>query len=200
MEETCLIIRVLCCQGGRAQPSSLSTFAHSAFFWWVNMTYTTSSQPRSQQSKSPCWNVPGYDASPCGLLFFSFFFGFLEPHLWHMEVPRLRIESELKLMAYTTAVAMWDLSLICHLRHSSRQLQILNPLSKARGQIHILLDTSQAHYCWATKGTSTLVFYPELYGLRFIMRNTQNFWSLALSLKIKLFLKLAMGCLESLLY
>ena len=132
--------------------------------------------------------------------FLSFFFGFLEPHLWHMEVPRLGIESELKLPAYTTAVAMWDLSLVCHLRHSSRQLQILNPLSKARDQIHILLDTSQAHYCWATKGTSTLVSYPELYGLRFVMRNTQNFWPLALSLKIKLFLKLAMGCLESLLY
>ena len=28
---------------------------------------------------------------------------FLEPHLWHMEVPRLRVESELQLPACTTA-------------------------------------------------------------------------------------------------
>ena len=31
--------------------------------------------------------------SPFGLFFF-FFFGFLGPHLWHMEVPRLEGESE----------------------------------------------------------------------------------------------------------
>jgi len=50
----------------------------------------------------------------------------------HMEVPGLRIKSELQLLAYATATAMWDLNCICNLHHSSRQHLILNPLSKAR--------------------------------------------------------------------
>ena len=37
-----------------------------------------------------------------------FFFFFLGPHLWHMEVPRLGVESELQSLAYTTATAMPD--------------------------------------------------------------------------------------------
>ena len=38
----------------------------------------------------------------------TFLFVFLGPHLWHMEVPRLGVESELQLLAYTTATAMPD--------------------------------------------------------------------------------------------
>jgi len=34
---------------------------------------------------------------------FFFFLVFLEPHLQHIEVPRLRITSELQLPAYTSA-------------------------------------------------------------------------------------------------
>ena len=37
-----------------------------------------------------------------------FFFVFLGPHPRHMEVPRLGVESELQLLAYTTATAMPD--------------------------------------------------------------------------------------------
>ena len=37
-----------------------------------------------------------------------FFFVFLRLHLWHMEVPSLEVESELQLLAYTTATAMLD--------------------------------------------------------------------------------------------
>ena len=59
-----------------------------------------------------------------------------------MEVPRLGVESELQLPAYTTATAMQDLSRIFNLHHSSRQHQILNPLRKARDWTHILVDTS----------------------------------------------------------
>ena len=33
---------------------------------------------------------------------------FLGPHPEHMKVPRLGIESELQLLAYTTAIAMLD--------------------------------------------------------------------------------------------
>ena len=58
---------------------------------------------------------------------------FLGPHLWHIEVPRLGVESELQVPAYTTATATPDPSLICDLHHSSWQCQILNPLSEAKG-------------------------------------------------------------------
>ena len=33
-----------------------------------------------------------------------------------MEVPRLVVESELQLLVYTTATAMWDPSRVCNLR------------------------------------------------------------------------------------
>ena len=64
-----------------------------------------------------------------------------------MEVPRLGVELELQLLAYITARAMQDLSFICNLHHSSWQHQILNTLSEARDQTHILMDPSQVCYC-----------------------------------------------------
>ena len=82
---------------------------------------------------------------------------FLGPHPWHMEIPRLGVESELQLLAYATATAMQDPSLIC-LHHSSWQCRIPDPLSKARNQICILMDTSQIHYHWAMKGTPNTSF------------------------------------------
>ena len=59
-----------------------------------------------------------------------------------MEVPKLGAQLELQLPAYATAIAMQDLSHICDLHHSSLQNQILNPLSKTREQIWVLMDTS----------------------------------------------------------
>ena len=50
---------------------------------------------------------------------FFFFFVFLGPYLWHMKVPRPVVELELQLPAYTTAIALWDLSHVCDLHHSS---------------------------------------------------------------------------------
>ena len=64
----------------------------------------------------------------------------------HMEVPRLRVKSELQLPDCTTAMA--DLRHVCDLHYSSWQLQILNPLSEARDLTHILMDTSWVHYHW----------------------------------------------------
>ena len=49
-----------------------------------------------------------------------------------MEVPRLRVESELQLPAYTMATAMPDPSHICNLHHSSQQHQIFNLMREAR--------------------------------------------------------------------
>ena len=54
-----------------------------------------------------------------------------------MEVPRLGIESELHLLAYTTATAVWDPSCICDLQHSSWQLGTPYPLSEARDRTHV---------------------------------------------------------------
>ena len=68
-------------------------------------------------------------------LFLSFFLG---PLLWHMDVPRLGIEWELQLPAYTTATAMPGMSCVCDRHHSSQQCWVLNPLSKARDRTCIL--------------------------------------------------------------
>ena len=63
-----------------------------------------------------------------------------------MEIPGLGVKSELQLPAYTTATATQDPSCICHLHHSSQQCQILNRLSRARDQTHILMDTRRVCY------------------------------------------------------
>ena len=59
-----------------------------------------------------------------------------------MEVPRLGVESELYVPTYITATATRDLIRVCNLHHSSRQRQILNPLSEDRDQTRILPDLS----------------------------------------------------------
>ena len=54
-----------------------------------------------------------------------------------MEVPRLRIESELQL-AYATAAATPDPRGLCNLHCSWQQHQIFNPLIEARDPTHTL--------------------------------------------------------------
>ena len=76
----------------------------------------------------------------------------------HMDVPRPGVESELYLPAYTTAIAMWDLSGICNLHCSSRQHWILNPLSEARYLICVLMHTSQVCSFWAMTRTPRTSF------------------------------------------
>ena len=61
-----------------------------------------------------------------------YLFSFLGPYLWHIEVPRLGVELELQLLAYTTATATWDPSCVFDLLHTLQHRQILNPLSEAR--------------------------------------------------------------------
>ena len=92
---------------------------------------------------------------------FSFFFLIL--HLQHMEVPRLGVESELKLPAYATATATatQEPSHICDLHCPLWQHQILNPLSKARDQTHILMDTSLILFQCTTMGTPRRVILIE---------------------------------------
>ena len=84
---------------------------------------------------------------PCTIIISVFFFFFCLSGLQHMELPRLGVESELQLQAYTTATAMPDLSHVCNLHHSLQQHWILNPLREARDQTSILMDTSEVHFC-----------------------------------------------------
>ena len=71
--------------------------------------------------------------------FFCFcFFVFLG---LHVQVPRLGVQLELQLLAYTTAMATPDLS-VCHLYHNSRQRWIPNPLNKDRDPTCVLMDAS----------------------------------------------------------
>ena len=67
-------------------------------------------------------------------------------HRQHLEVPGLGVESELQLLAYTTATAVQDPICICDLLHSSWQCQILNPLREAGNRTRILMDTGQVRY------------------------------------------------------
>ena len=91
------------------------------------------------------------------LFIYLFFLLFLGPHLLHMEVPRLGVELQLQLLAFNTATEVLDPSHICDLCHSLWQCQILNPLSEARDCTHILMDTSQVCYHWATMGTPSAI-------------------------------------------
>ena len=81
-----------------------------------------------------------------------FFFGFLWLHPKHMEIPRLGVQLELQLPAYTTDTATPDLSCVCDPHHNSQQCWILNPLSKARDQTHNIMVPSQIHFRYATMG------------------------------------------------
>ena len=86
--------------------------------------------------------------TPIFYFFVHFFFVFLGPQLWHMEVPRLGIEWELWLLAYTKPTATPDLSsCVCTLHHSLLQHRILNPPSKARNRTCVLIDASQSCFC-----------------------------------------------------
>ena len=90
---------------------------------------------------------------------FFFFFCFLGLCLQHMEVPRLGVELELQLRATATATATWDSSCVCDLYHSSWQHRIPDPLSKARDQPHILMDTSPVRFRFATAGTPFICLF-----------------------------------------
>ena len=70
-----------------------------------------------------------------------------------MEVPRLEVQSELQLPAYTTATVTLDASCACNLYHSSQQHQNLNPLNEARDRTSDLIVPRWIHSHYATMGT-----------------------------------------------
>ena len=71
------------------------------------------------------------------------YFCFLELHLWHMEVPRLRVESQLQLPAYG---------------HSHSNAGSLTHWERPGIEPASSMDTSRVHYYWATTGTPTFLF------------------------------------------
>ena len=93
-----------------------------------------------------CFSVLFFGFCFCSLFFVFVFFVFLGPHAWHMDVPRLGVQSELQLLDYTTATATRDLSRVCNSHHSSEQCQIFNTLREARDQTYVLMGTSQIRF------------------------------------------------------
>ena len=83
-----------------------------------------------------------------------------------MEIPRLGVQSELQLLVYATAAAMQDPILVCDLHHSSRQHQILNPLSEARDPTCNLMVPIRILFCCAVTGTSGLILKGKLLLIR----------------------------------
>ena len=61
--------------------------------------------------------VRGHSSKNGTFFFLSFFF--LGPHLWHMEIPRLGVKSELQLPVCARATAARNLSQVCNLHHSN---------------------------------------------------------------------------------
>ena len=94
---------------------------------------------------------------------FAFVFCFSGPHLnlWHMEVPRLGVKSELQLPAYTTATAMRNLSPVCNIYHSLWQCQILNPLSEDWTHIHMVTSWVHNPLSHNRNSPKEFCFYPK---------------------------------------
>ena len=139
---------------GTDNPESICS-QRQPFTHWTNIYSTHSTLTHATSSARP----QGIVANTTGrhlLCFVSFcfiFFCFLVPHLQHMEIPRLGVELELKLPAYTTATAIQGLSHVCNLHHRSQQCWIPDPLGKARDRAWVLMDTSWIRFCYTTEGT-----------------------------------------------
>ena len=78
------------------------------------------------------------DTSQDNLITF-FFFGFLGPHMRHVEVPRLEVESELQLPATATAAATMGSELCLWPTPQLMATPDSYPLSEVRDQSCILM-------------------------------------------------------------
>ena len=76
-----------------------------------------------------------------------------------MEVSRLGVDLELQLLAYTTATATPDPSLVCNLHRGSQQRWILNPLSEASDRTRNIMVPGQIHFRCATTETPSCAFF-----------------------------------------
>ena len=85
--------------------------------------------------------------------FFFLLLLFLGMHPWHMEIPRLGGRTGATAASLHHTHGNTDLSSVGGLHHSSRQRQILHPLSRARDWTRNLMGTSQIRFRCATMGT-----------------------------------------------
>ena len=117
---------------------------------WRIMGNPPAKKKEKKERKHSTWNhfIPGQ----------FFFLVFLGPRLWHMEVPRLGVKSELHLLAWGTATSTPDPSCICNLHHSSWHHRILNPLVKTRDWTHNLMIPSRICFFCAMTWTPPLTF------------------------------------------
>ena len=101
--------------------------------------------------------------------------------MWQMEVPRLGVEVELQLLAYTTVTVTPDPSLVCNLYHSSQQRWILNPLREARDWTQNPMVPRWIHFHCTTTGTpnfhilSEKVYYHFLLALLLVPSEFKHF-------------------------
>ena len=101
-----------------------------------------------------------YLSDLCKFFFFFFFF-----FLFCLKTPMAYGSSQVTGRIGAIAAGLchsptaWDLSHVGSLQHSSWQHQIPDPLSKARNQTCVLIDTSQICFCWATMGTPCKFFF-----------------------------------------
>ena len=102
------------------------------------------------------------------------YFLFLGLHPWHMEAPRLGVQSEPSPPAYTRASTTRDPSPVCDLHQSSRQHPILNPTSEARDRTRTLRPPSRIRP--AMTGTPTYVYSMHIVYL-FLMPTPQPYGS-----------------------
>ena len=90
------------------------------------------------------------------LLFFGGGHGLGPPMTYGSSQARGQIGTAAEI--YIIATAIPDLSCICNLHHSSWQCWITDPLSEARDQTHIHIDTSQICFHCATMGIPSVYF------------------------------------------
>ena len=88
---------------------------------------------------------------------------FLAPYPRYMEGPRLRVESELQLRAYTAATATPDLCRVRGLQHSSQHRQTLSPLSEARDGTRVLMDSSRVLNLLSHNGNSSVITFANTF-------------------------------------
>ena len=87
-----------------------------------------------------------------------YLFCFLEPHVQHMEVPRLEVRSKLQLPAHSTVRATQDLSWTVAYNTDHDNARYSTHWARPGIRFHILMDTSWIGYRWTTTG-STFLFY-----------------------------------------
>ena len=87
--------------------------------------------PTSQSALQSKWLGEGHYVLSLSRFFFFVFLGL---HSWHMEAPRIGVQSELKLQSWS-----------CRPRPTPQpqQRRILNPLNKARDRTCVLTDTNR---------------------------------------------------------